>query len=327
MQGLNILNSIVSQGKSVSIESLGYIDNFDDSDNDPDYNLTTEHSSDSKSSGNNGEPTERKLKTLKSVRKRTARATATKEKNRFKANSFKHKLKESVDLGGPRKDFFVVALREMKDQYFNYIREWSKDYAVLGKIMGNYVNAKTVYSVLQYNRSRGRVLQHTQEYANGSLSIWTICSEYKYSRQKEERRGYRNKKIKNNEALNESMIETREEHLLRKIIIAAAKKMAVKPSPSKGNANMSFLPGLNVQQYHQKEVLKATKPTGQEESIAINKDSIVNLKSRIFVRQRRKNPNDRCKEMVENNIENEMPTKKGKGRRRRGQNKFNFSSE
>ncbi|CAG2221551.1 unnamed protein product [Mytilus edulis] len=55
-----------------------YIDNFDDSDNDTDYNLTTGHSSES--SGNNGEPTERKLETLKSVRKRTARATATKKK-------------------------------------------------------------------------------------------------------------------------------------------------------------------------------------------------------------------------------------------------------
>ncbi|CAG2237775.1 unnamed protein product [Mytilus edulis] len=73
-----------------------------------------------------------------------------------------------------------------------------------------------------------------------------------------------------------------------------------------------FPSGIERAAYHQKEVLKATKPTGQEESIAINKDSIVNLKSRIFVRQRRKNPNDRCKEMVENNIENEMPTKKGK---------------
>ncbi|XP_076074169.1 uncharacterized protein LOC143045500 isoform X3 [Mytilus galloprovincialis] len=125
-------------------------------------------------------------------------------------------------------------------------------------------------------------------------------------------------KFKNNEALNEfseAMIETREEPLLRKINIAAAKKKAVKPSPSKGNGNMSFLPGLNLQ-LHQKEVLKATTPTGQEESIAINQDTIVNLKSRIFVRQRRKNPNDRCKEMVENNIENEMPTKKGKGRGR-----------
>lgn len=51
-----------------------------------------------------------------------------------------------MDFGGPRKEFFVLALREMKDQYFNPIREWSKDYEVLGKIMGNYVNAKTVYS-------------------------------------------------------------------------------------------------------------------------------------------------------------------------------------
>ncbi|CAG2256027.1 unnamed protein product [Mytilus edulis] len=136
-------------------------------------------------------------------------------------------------------------------------------------------------------------------------------------------------KFEDNEALNEfseSMIESREEPLLRKTNKAAAKKMAVKPSPSKGNANMSFLPGLNVQ-YHQKEVLKATKPTGQEESIAINKDTIVNLKSRIFVRQRMKNPNDRCKEMVENNIEMKCPLKSEKVGEGEGQNKFNFSSE
>ncbi|XP_078333982.1 uncharacterized protein LOC111123838 isoform X2 [Crassostrea virginica] len=41
----------------------------------------------------------------------------------------------SVDLGGPRKEFFVLALRDMKEKYFNPVREWSVEYETLGKIM------------------------------------------------------------------------------------------------------------------------------------------------------------------------------------------------
>lgn len=36
----------------------------------------------------------------------------------------------------PRKEFFGIVLREMKEQYFDNIKEWSPDYVVLGKIMG-----------------------------------------------------------------------------------------------------------------------------------------------------------------------------------------------
>ncbi|VDI19971.1 Hypothetical predicted protein [Mytilus galloprovincialis] len=74
--------------------------------------------------------------------------------------------KESVDLGGPRKDFFVVALREMKDQYFNYIRELSKNYTVLGKIIG-YV------SLCPFDKSKGLDIGET--YLNESNMSEAKC--------------------------------------------------------------------------------------------------------------------------------------------------------
>ncbi|XP_071149968.1 uncharacterized protein [Mytilus edulis] len=40
----------------------------------------------------------------------------------------------AVDLGGPRKEFFALILREIKEKYFSPLREWSPDYTVIGKI-------------------------------------------------------------------------------------------------------------------------------------------------------------------------------------------------
>ncbi|CAG2245232.1 unnamed protein product [Mytilus edulis] len=45
----------------------------------------------------------------------------------------------AVDLGGPRKEFFALILREIKEKYFSPLREWSPDYTVIGKIFGNYI--------------------------------------------------------------------------------------------------------------------------------------------------------------------------------------------
>ncbi|VDI17898.1 Hypothetical predicted protein, partial [Mytilus galloprovincialis] len=40
----------------------------------------------------------------------------------------------AVDLGGPRKEFFAILMRDIKQKYFDPVKEWSKDYEVIGKI-------------------------------------------------------------------------------------------------------------------------------------------------------------------------------------------------
>ena len=46
----------------------------------------------------------------------------------------------AVDLGGPRKEFFALVLREIKDTYFNPVKEWSpSSYEVVGKVLGLYI--------------------------------------------------------------------------------------------------------------------------------------------------------------------------------------------
>lgn len=53
-----------------------------------------------------------------------------------------------MDLGGPRKEFFALALREMKEKYFNPTREWSQDYETVGKIMGKQVIATSFSNIV-----------------------------------------------------------------------------------------------------------------------------------------------------------------------------------
>lgn len=45
-------------------------------------------------------------------------------------------FQSAVDLGGPRKEFFSLVLKEIQEEYFNPVKEWSGDYEVIGKIMG-----------------------------------------------------------------------------------------------------------------------------------------------------------------------------------------------
>lgn len=43
----------------------------------------------------------------------------------------------AVDLGGPRKEFFALVLREIKEMYFNPVKEWTpSSYEAVGKILG-----------------------------------------------------------------------------------------------------------------------------------------------------------------------------------------------
>lgn len=42
-------------------------------------------------------------------------------------------------MGGPRKEFFSLILREIKEKYFNPMREFSNDYKVIGKIFGKFL--------------------------------------------------------------------------------------------------------------------------------------------------------------------------------------------
>lgn len=41
----------------------------------------------------------------------------------------------AVDMGGPRKEFFNLILKEIRDKYFSPVREFASDYEVIGKIM------------------------------------------------------------------------------------------------------------------------------------------------------------------------------------------------
>ncbi|VDI81409.1 Hypothetical predicted protein [Mytilus galloprovincialis] len=45
---------------------------------------------------------------------------------------------ESSGFGWTRKDFFPILMREIQQKYFNPVKEWSKDYEVIGKIFGKY---------------------------------------------------------------------------------------------------------------------------------------------------------------------------------------------
>lgn len=51
-------------------------------------------------------------------------------------------------MGGPRKEFFAILMRDIKQKYFDPVKEWSKDYEVIGKIFGNYFSLDYAYVLL-----------------------------------------------------------------------------------------------------------------------------------------------------------------------------------
>ncbi|XP_062607149.1 uncharacterized protein LOC134268931 [Saccostrea cucullata] len=89
----------------------------------------------------------------------------------------------------------------------------------------------------------------------------------------------------------DSMIETREESILQKIIKAKIKENVVQPSPYKGahGTGLGFLPGCSKIPPKDLQHLELTKmtPTSGEDLVAISKDTVMNLKSRIFLREKR----------------------------------------
>jgi hypothetical protein len=80
-----------------------------------------------------------------------------------------------------------------------------------------------------------------------------------------------------------SISETRRTSLLQKINLSKSKKDAVCPSPSKGLSQMDFLPGLGSRQ---RQNLQNMTPEG-EDSIALSRENILNIKKRIFIRSNR----------------------------------------
>ena len=42
----------------------------------------------------------------------------------------------AADFGGPRKEFFTLVLQEIKENFFEPVRQLSEDYEVVGRIMG-----------------------------------------------------------------------------------------------------------------------------------------------------------------------------------------------
>ena len=125
------------------------------------------------------------------------------------------------------------------------------------------------------------------------------------------------RKFQSNESLiefNDSMLESRRESILKKINTKAALKKAVQPSPCKKSvpSQMTFLPGLqsvNLSEVQKNDLSNMVPQI--EQSIALDSAQVVALKSRMFVRQRRRNPKTRLGETDKEN-------KKG---RKRGQKK------
>ncbi|CAG2205923.1 unnamed protein product [Mytilus edulis] len=79
----------------------------------------------------------------------------------------------------------------------------------------------------------------------------------------------------------DNMIETRRQSVLNKMHVAEIKHKSVKPSPSKGPSQMSFLPGLGAAQ---REELQNLSLQG-ENRIALNTESLENIKKRIWVEE------------------------------------------
>ena len=55
----------------------------------------------------------------------------------------------AADYGGPRREFFSLILPELKKGFFDPIREWSKDYETIGKIMGESLTLKVLRCFLR----------------------------------------------------------------------------------------------------------------------------------------------------------------------------------
>ena len=107
------------------------------------------------------------------------------------------------------------------------------------------------------------------------------------------------------------MIETRRTSLLQKINLFKSKKDAVCPSPSKGLSQMDFLPGLGSSQ---RQNLQNMTPEG-EDSIALSRENILNIKKRIFIRSKKCNPRYRISEIDREAASiNTRGTKRGRGR-------------
>lgn len=45
-------------------------------------------------------------------------------------------LQAAADYGGPRREFFSLILRHIKDEFFEPVREWAVHYEAIGRIMG-----------------------------------------------------------------------------------------------------------------------------------------------------------------------------------------------
>ena len=135
------------------------------------------------------------------------------------------------------------------------------------------------------------------------------------------------KKFKDNEKLLEytdSMIETRQESIIKKITKTRVKQQAVRPSPYKASsATMSFLPEIkqDIKQAQQIELKELRPSENTEDLISITKDTVLNLKSRIFTREKRKPVKRRleeiaCEQNAEGDETKEKPKKRGRPRGR-----------
>lgn len=49
----------------------------------------------------------------------------------------------AVDLGGPRREFFTLVLRQIQEHYFDPVREYSDNYEIVGKILGKRLHVLT----------------------------------------------------------------------------------------------------------------------------------------------------------------------------------------
>ena len=118
-------------------------------------------------------------------------------------------------------------------------------------------------------------------------------------------------------------METRSSSIMKKINLAVAKKDAVEPSPSKAPQAMAFLPGLDIREVQRKDLSEKNMPNAEEGQISVDESTIVKMKKRIFVRERRQNPSERVKEMHETKAEEKDKCGKkcgwgrGRGRRKR----------
>ena len=58
-------------------------------------------------------------------------------------------LQKALDHGGPRKEFFVLVLRAIKEKYFDdgLVPSDARDYCLIEKIMSKYVSNMSVYYI------------------------------------------------------------------------------------------------------------------------------------------------------------------------------------